>query len=514
MILGNPVTQHREATRQLAKSLNPNDVYSWLVEHGYFPESYVLPPCFQVVKRPRRQKLYTQLKNRGTKFNVPTKQIVGVHFPKSEFTDRNFGIMHPEHHNDISLHIARNWKSIVNALVPSDSDVASYSFPIPIDSKQPGRMGHLRSGRMIYEFIGMIDKDIASIAYRYQYLVRADIKNFYPSIYTHSIAWAIHGKAYSRKRTRNYKLLGNRLDRLFQRANDGCTNGVPIGPVVSDIIAEIVASAVDKLLTKALRDACIDCQAIRFKDDYRILTRTEDDGRRVIKALQNALKEYNLEINEGKTAIMLLPEGLFREWVSKYHQVHPKKRRRYTWKEFRELYLAVLRIDKECPGTGVIDRFLADIVSKRGNLKLTVGAFNLQKVISMLLMLATRRTKAFPKILAIIETILRSPFGMFHENAIVCYLEKHLMSLSVDEERNKYLICWISYFIVSNKLKDRLGTAFDFKDPVARSVYNNRPLLFKDAKEYKIFRGCVDAGKEVSMLQHLDVFNPLNEALD
>jgi hypothetical protein len=71
-----------------------------------------------------------------------------------------------------------------------------------------------------------------------------------------------------------------------------------------------------------------------------------------------------------------------------YHAAHPKKKKRYTWKEFRELYLTVLRIDKACPGTGVIDRFLADILSKNGRLKIQVGPYNLQKVLSMLLMLA------------------------------------------------------------------------------------------------------------------------------
>ena len=73
------------------------------------------------------------------------------------------------------------------------------------------------------------------IPYRYTHLVKADIKNFYPSIYTHSIAWAIHGKNFIRKdRNRHdYRFLGNRLDRLFQYSNDQKTNGIPIGPVVS-----------------------------------------------------------------------------------------------------------------------------------------------------------------------------------------------------------------------------------------------------------------------------------------
>ena len=504
----NPIRNHKNSTISLANSLKGSEVYHWLMEFGYFPESYVLPPCYRVAKRPEKQKKFYNYK--AKKFDVPTSEIIGIHFPKSEYTDRDFGLIHPKIHNDIAYHISRNWKTITKALVPSDSIVTSYSFPVPIDAKHPGRVGQLRSGRMIYEFIGMVDNDIASIAYRYRHLVKADIKNFYPSIYTHSIAWAIHGKKTVRKKEnlRNFNLLGNRLDRLFQRANDGCTNGVPVGPVVSDIAAEIIAGAVDRTLSKSIKKDGIDCEIIRFKDDYRILVQTEEDGRRVVKKLQAALKEFSLEINEKKTSIHSLPEGLFRDWKSKYHMIYPKKRNKFTWKQFRELYLAVLKIDEECPDTGVIDRFLADITKKGGALKFDVWEFNLQKLISMLLMLATRRTKAFPKVLAIIEQILRSPFGFLHQQEIVHYLEKYLQSLSIEEERNKYLICWISYFLVSNKLKPLLSITPKFKDPITQSVYSNQSMIFKDAKEFKLFMGCVSVGKSVSMLEHLEVFSP------
>lgn len=318
MLIVNPVAEHQTLTRSLADRLAKPEIYHWLVEFGYFPESYVLPPCFRVNKRPKKPKVYFPVQKKGKKFRVPTRELVKLQFPKSELTDRAFGVMHPEIHNDIAYHVARNWKTILRSMLPFDSCVTTYSFPIPIDSRHPGRLGHLRSGRMIYEFLGMIDDDLASVAYRYQFLIKADIKNFYPSIYTHSIAWAIHGKSFIRKPANlyNYKLLGNRLDRLFQRANDGCTNGVPIGPVVSDVIAEIVASAVDRIFTKSVKAAGLNCEAVRFKDDYRILVNTESDAKRAIKFLQAALKEYNLEINEEKTGISRLPDGLFRGWVS------------------------------------------------------------------------------------------------------------------------------------------------------------------------------------------------------
>jgi hypothetical protein len=201
-VVWSPIVDHRKATLKLANALVGKEIYRWLIECGYFPESYVLPPCYRVVRFPKKQKQYFKVKSKGAKYDVPWVDLVNVHFPKSELTDRNFGLIHPEHHNDIAYHIARNWKTILKALIPSDSLVTSYSFPVPLTSRKPGRVGQIRSGRMIYEFLGMVEHDLAAVAYRYHYLVRADIKNFYPSIYTHSIAWAIHGKKFIRKPAR------------------------------------------------------------------------------------------------------------------------------------------------------------------------------------------------------------------------------------------------------------------------------------------------------------------------
>lgn len=508
-----PITSHREMTKSLAMSLPKAEIYHWLIVSGYFPENYVLPPCFSVVKRPKRPKVFyrvTKKKPNGTKYSPEITECIKVHFPKSELTDRTFGIIDPHIHNDISFHLSKNWKDVVEAMIPSDSLVTSYSFPVPINTKTPGRLGYLRSGRLIYEFIEMTDDDLAAVAYKYTHLVKADIKNFYPSIYTHSLAWAIRGKSFVRKseNRRNFKLLGNRLDKLFQNANDGCTNGVPIGPVVSDVAAEIIAAAVDRILSEKIYAEKIDCEAVRFKDDYRILVKSEADAKKIIKSLQFSLREYNLELSDEKTKIQLLPNGLFREWVSRYHAVHPEKRYRYSWKQFRELYLAVIEIDKACPGTGVIDRFLADIVSRKDNLKVELAARNLEKVVSMLLMLGNLRIKAFPKIIAILEAVLRSPLGATHKAEIVLFLEEFLKKLSLEEERNKYLISWISYFLVSNDLVKMLKFKPKYKDPITRSIFLSKGDVFKSRKEFKLFVASKVAAKKTTMLQHLEVFNP------
>jgi hypothetical protein len=227
-----------------------------------------------------------------------------------------------------------------------------------------------------------------------------------------------------------------------------------------------------------------------------------------VKLLQACLKEFNLELSEDKTAIHELPDGLFREWKSRYHAALPSRRGHFKWRQFRELYLAVLRIEREMPGTGVIDRFLADIAHKNGSLKLRVHAHNLQKVISMLLMLAALRIKTFPKVIAFLENIIMGPFGHRHQDEILEYLEGYLLQLAKDEERNKYLITWISYFIVSRGLRKKLKDRPKLSDLITRATFNNRNTLFPKAKDFTLFMNCVKAGKSTTLMRHLDVFSP------
>ena len=359
---------------------------------------------------------------------------------------------------------------------------------------------------MIYEYIEMAENDVASVAYNYKILIKTDIKNFYPSVYTHSIPWVLHGKKLIRTKgnRNNYNFWGNRLDKLFQNANDGCTNGIPVGPVVSDLVSELVLSGVDRVLSKSLVDDNV--AVVRFKDDYWILGKNDSFARIALKALQSALKEYRLQLNDEKTKVYELPDGVFRRWVSEYHAINPSPRNYYTFKRFREVCLSVIKIDRNDPGTGIIDRFLSDITTKHHKLRVAINAKSLPKVISLLIMLGKLRTKAFPKVLAIIETILKSPFGLTHGSEIVLYLESLLAELCKREMDNKYLIAWIFYFIRSNDLGAFLTSSYTLKDPIVRSTYTSRFTAYKSCPDFKIFRPVKQSARAISMLEHLDVF--------
>lgn len=498
-----PPEKHFRKTAALAASLKRPAVYRWLITSGYFPESYVLPPCFTVLAHPAYGKVYTTHTKKT--YKPPIHEYIQVHFPKTELTDRTFGIIEPELHSDIALHIARNWKKIIGVLFHKQNKVCAYSFPVPVDKSNVGKLGRLRSGRLIYEFIEMAERDMAAVSYKFNFLLTTDVKNFYPSVYTHSIAWALHGKKVIRKAGNRYDftLLGNRLDKLFQNANDGCTNGVPIGPAVSDLVAELILASVDRILSRKLTD---DVLVVRFKDDYRILAKSEPEGRSVVKELQAALKEFRLELNDEKTQVHKLPDGLFRTWVSEYHAANPRPKAYYSFKRFRETYLAVVAIDKRNPGTGVIDRFLADIVKKDYTLRVQLNDQSIPRMISLLLMLAKLRTKAFPKVLAIIEAILRSPMGQPHAADIEAHLVSLLEELSQRELENRYLIAWIYYFLRGNGLD---GNIKHIKPPlhcIPRAVRTSRFSEFSSAADFRVFQGVKTVAGSMSMLEHLDIF--------
>jgi hypothetical protein len=75
-------------------------------------------------------------------------------------------------------------------------------------------------------------------------ILQTDIADFYPSVYTHSIPWALHTKQVA-KANRTNALFGNRIDQLVRNSQDGKAVGLPIGPDTSFVIAESILAAAD-----------------------------------------------------------------------------------------------------------------------------------------------------------------------------------------------------------------------------------------------------------------------------
>jgi hypothetical protein len=144
-----------------------------------------------------------------------------------------------------------------------------------------------------------------------RYLLKTDISRFYPSIYTHSIPWALHGKATSRASSRS-GLLGNRLDLWMRETQDKQTGGIPIGSDPSFLVGEIIGTALDLELQKRLPSL----RGTRWIDDYYLYFETIADAESGLSVLHSVARQFELEINDPKTELITLPDRLEPAWKS------------------------------------------------------------------------------------------------------------------------------------------------------------------------------------------------------
>lgn len=505
--------KHFKETKTLLDKIPVDLIADWLLKEGYYPEQYVVPPCFIVEQFDLKATPFYSVRSitNGDEF-VPDKfDIRNISFPKSNLTERSFGVIHPKIYHDLVFYLCNEWNFVLNHIFNDKTKIFSYSFPIPVSSKNEGGLSSLRSGRMIYEFLEMAENDLVAEGYQYKYLLKTDIKNFYPSVYTHSIAWALHTKKTIRtkgNRAAFSKYLGLKIDKLCQYANDGCTNGIPIGPAISDLVAEILLSAVDRDCSEILSKENIDFIGVRYKDDYRFLCNNKVDANKIIKCLQRVMKEYNLFLNENKSDVKELPEGLFREWTAEYQQYSLRYSRKIKYRRFEKSLRGTLQVDHNHPGTGVIDRFLSELSTSKFRVKLDMTKRELLKSFSLLLMLKERRSKSFPQILAIIEKIIVDNDGDQEikdhiSDALKLLIDKYLNNI----EEHQYDLLWLGYFVKSHNLFS-FSIPKRVKNKFIKSIRNNSNELFGGIpNDVKIFTTIKGAGKNPDLMKHLAVFN-------
>lgn len=143
-----------------------------------------------------------------------------------------------------------------------------------------------------------------------RYLLSTDLSQFYPSIYTHSIPWALHTKSVAKASPNDYSLLGNVLDLALRNGQDKQTVGIPIGPDTSLAIAEAILSSVDAKLGGAITK-----RGFRYIDDIACGFRTIAEAEETLGQLQHLIGDLQLQLNPRKTRITDLPSELEASWV-------------------------------------------------------------------------------------------------------------------------------------------------------------------------------------------------------
>jgi RNA-directed DNA polymerase len=146
-----------------------------------------------------------------------------------------------------------------------------------------------------------IEQGSIELALEYGHVFHADVTDCYAAIYTHSIAWAIHGKATAKAKRADKTLIGNIIDTHIRDMRHGQTNGIPQGSVLMDFISELVLGFADLELSNQLPADITEYRVLRYRDDYRIFVNNPQVGEAILKALTEVLIDLGLKLNTSKT---------------------------------------------------------------------------------------------------------------------------------------------------------------------------------------------------------------------
>lgn len=214
---------------------------------------------------------------------------------------RQLDLIHPVLYANFVNHITKpdNWGCIINRI----NELQAIRDTIRCCSMPLSTSHNIKRSSISNWFVNFEQESI-SIALKYNWIGITDITNFYPSIYTHTIPWALVGKDVAKETKCKKEKYYNIIDSLIQGMSYGQTNGIPQGSVLMDFMAEIVLSYADWLLyEKNELTGVSDYKIIRYRDDYRIFTNNRSNLETIMKNLSEILMSLNLKINSSKTIV-------------------------------------------------------------------------------------------------------------------------------------------------------------------------------------------------------------------
>lgn len=273
-----------------------------LLCHNYLPTSRrdkeELPPNFtsntftpDVAKKltPFKRdgvKGFDQIEYRLTRFNTAGRWL---------------SIPHPLPHAQLCLKLFENWEKFEWILNNTHSNIKPQCYE---DGRVIVMNGYSDSSEKTGKYLNH--------SFGKRYVVHADVSNFFPSLYSHAIPWALVGftEAKDKSGPKHLDEWFNQIDTCVRNTRRGETQGVAIGPATSNILAEIILGKVDESLAESAG-----ANFSRYIDDYSYYCNTEEEAQNFLHSLECELAKFKLQLNAKKTSIEKLPQPSVEHWV-------------------------------------------------------------------------------------------------------------------------------------------------------------------------------------------------------
>lgn len=214
---------------------------------------------------------------------------------------REMWIPNPQNQLAVADVLARNWEDIRRHL--DASSISESKCKINCEGEIPPKNELMTPHSVLPE------KRLLAVA-GHSHILKTDISRFFPSVYTHSIAWAL--------RDSHNKDCGGKLDIALRSGNHGQSIGIPIGPQSSFIIAEIIMAAIDK----QMEGKNCQLQGYRHVDDYFLCFGSRSEAELALSEICAATAKYRLAINDAKTEIISNSDHGEELWPNQLRTMH------------------------------------------------------------------------------------------------------------------------------------------------------------------------------------------------
>jgi hypothetical protein len=425
-----------------------------LLVRGFFHDR-IIPPLSSASLEPAISDVLTFAAqdfrdNNGRKIPKVTSRCSRHSVPKQKLARRILAIPNPRNQALLALEVEANWDDLLKLCQRSNVSLTT-----------PSTLGKRAVQGTVDRRSEASERAKRSVGQRY--VLHADIARFYASIYTHSIPWAIHGKAKARADGKN-AFYGNRLDLLIRSTQDKQTGGIPVGPDTSFLLAEIIASSIDFQLESSLDGL----KGTRYIDDYHLYFPSRANAERGLAELHRIAGEFELEINGLKTQIEELPEPIDPRWktqlriVSIYDDDHATS--------LKAIFDRAAELAREFPQDSVFTYLVKKLDTALDRIKLHEKEW--EALDTLLLRAAVAEPGALPFILRIFEIHERNPVGLKEALESIC-----LHHASLQQPSEVAWALWIAKRLgisLSDEVSDAVETVDDdIVALVALELYSN-----------------------------------------
>ena len=276
-------------------ALTADDIYKSLLQNNYFPAQRKthgeIPPIFTTNELTKE--IAEKIKNINGGNRKGGFDCISYTSTRFDLVPRILQIPFPKAYIDLCFCIHENWDNIkhicfgeLSAIKPAKHDDGRV---IIMDYEEKEEKEHWHVENSFSERFG----------------IHADIANFYPSIYSHSIAWAAAGHEEAKRNSKDSTKWYNKLDQYQRLTTRNETKGIPIGSATSNIIAEFILQKIDTHFS-VNSDFGHGISYRRYIDDYQCYAKTREKAEEFIRELRLELSKYSLLLNSRKTYMALL----------------------------------------------------------------------------------------------------------------------------------------------------------------------------------------------------------------